>query len=207
MAIITYKKNYKGRKKIPRSGHRGNMIFQPYGNMTIVREMPKHYRDANSEAQQPCRNKMKWVMMMHKHLKTAYRGCFEGKKSDYHQFRSMNLNSEIGRCIVSHGTLPTLNTRIVDGRAEFDMKEEEWKKGDVLRFVSLTGGDDGCERCNSVDMVISKPKTEIVKSETLQKGWHCYIHIRPTRDGNKVSSQEMCEVRGERRTDNGHSGD
>jgi len=178
-------------KTLRTHGHRSGLLFQPQGNQIIVRSMPEHYHDADSEAQQPCRNKMKWVMQMHSLLKDAYQGCFQGEKSDYHQFRHYNLLSEIGQCIISHGTLPPLNTKIVDHHLEFDMIAKDWKPGDILRFVCLPG--DLQHAATHHDTIISNPKTETVATEDLPSGYYSFIHLRPSRKGFMASSQVILD--------------
>ncbi|GEM_PF-6865878 len=176
-------------KTLRTHGHRNGLLFQPQGNKIVVRSMPEHYHDANSEAQQPCRNKMKWVMQMHALLKDAYRGCFQGEKSDYHQFRHYNLLSEIGQCIISHGTLPNLNIRVIDHHLEFDMNPIDWKPGDTLRLISLP--EDLQHAATYHDTIINTPKSETVATEALPSGFYSFVHLRPTRRGFMASSQKL----------------
>lgn len=192
MGKIHFSNKIRTLKTLRTYAHRSGLVFQPYGRITIVRSMPQHYNDANSEAQQPCRNKMKWVMQMHSLLKDAYQGCFQGEKSDYHLFRQYNMLSVIGNCFVSHGSLPSLNTHVVDNYLELDLKEEEWRSGDILRFVSLP--DDLQHPATYHDTIITAPKTETVATEELPPGYYCYIHLRPSRKKIRASTQTLTHL-------------
>ena len=72
------------------------------------------------------------------------------------------------------------------GRLCFQLNEEEWIKGDMLRFVQV-----GEIVSRYSDTTITDISSRIVMSEPLSDGEYCWIHIRQTKGKQKVSTQKL----------------
>ena len=88
--------------------------------------------------------------------------------------------------MMSHGSLPQLDCYVEDGCLCFHLNDEEWKKGDILRFISV-----GETVARYSDTPITDTSSRIVKSETLSEGEYCWIHIRQARGKQMVSTQRL----------------
>lgn len=93
---------------------------------------------------------------------------------------------------MSHGSLPQLDCYVEDARLCFHLNEEEWKKGDILRFISV-----GETVARYSDTPITDTSSRIVKSEPLSAGKYCWIHIRQARGKQMVSTQKLLECKTE----------
>ena len=92
---------------------------------------------------------MKKAQQLYRIVKDVVKGCFEFKKPsqrDCDSFMSANI-LDFGT--MAQGTLPTLSCRFEEGHAVCDIIPDDWKEGDVLRFVSVEG-----EKVNSIDKII-----------------------------------------------------
>ena len=93
---------------------------------------------------------------------------------------------------MSHGSLPQLDCYVEDGHLCFYLYEEEWKKGDLLRFVQV-----GETVARYSDTTITDTFSRIVMSEPLSSGEYCWIHIRQTKGKQKVSTQKLVTYKSE----------
>lgn len=167
-------------------GPAGDMVFQIQNGQQILRSKPVHYHDRKSEVQLEQRDKMKTVQMLYRRLKPAVKGCFELLKEgqrDCDRFMSLNL---LRMNTVSDGSLPVLNYRLVDNRIECDIISGQWKREDVLRFISLTD-----ENVEFEDITVdSKNQTTIVR-DVKPNGMYAFVHLRDGRKGRLASPQQL----------------
>lgn len=167
-------------------GRIGDYVFQFQKGVQTVRQRPSHYNDRRTEEQLELRHKFKDVQQLYRKVKQAVKDCFEDKhpnQRDCDAFMSMNIK-DFG--MMSHGSLPQLDCYVEDARLCFHLNEEEWKKGDILRFISV-----GETVARYSDTPIIDTSSRIVKSETLSEGEHCWIHIRQSRGKQMVSTQRL----------------
>ena len=170
------------------SGRIGNMVFQYQKGMQTMRERPATYRDKKTVVQLAQREKMRKAQQLYRIVKVAVKGCFEFKKPNQRDcdcFMSANI---LDYGTMAQGTLPTLNCRIENGGAVCDIIPEDWKEGDVLRFVSVEG-----EKVNTIDKTIDFPMPSTMSQEVVNDGMYCWIHIRQGRKYTHVSTQKLCK--------------
>ena len=170
------------------SGRIGNMVFQYQKGMQTMRERPATYRDKKTVVQLAQREKMRKAQQLYRIVKVAVKGCFEFKKPNQRDcdcFMSANI---LDYGTMAQGTLPTLSCRIENGCAVCDIIPEDWKEGDVLRFVSVEG-----EKENTIDKTIDFPLTSTMFQEVVNDGMYCWIHIRQGREYTHVSTLKQCK--------------
>ena len=174
-----------------------------------MQAMPSCYTDKKSEAQLKQRSGMKNILAMYRKVKEAVSGCFEerhGKQRDYNCFVSHNLlqspvpmskqefkNGEtiLAPYVISSGSLPSLDYEWKNGRLSFLMKGDEWKEGDILRFVAVNLKGTQVLPAKVTDEVISSPCNKIIETEELEPGAYGWIHIRKSRNKNYISRQTL----------------
>ena len=167
-------------------GRIGEFVYQVQKGQQTKRAMPKRYNDKMSDEQLSQRYKMKAVQELYRKLKPAVKGCFEHSREgqrDCDSFMSLNL---LKMNTVSGGSLPLLNYRMVDDRVECDIIAEDWKKKDILRFISLTE-----EGISFEDIVIEAPESTTIVREAKVGGQYAFVHLRDSRKGRLVSSQRL----------------
>ena len=167
-------------------GRIGEFVYQVQKGQQTKRAMPKRYNDKMSDEQLSQRDKMKAVQELYRKLRTVVKGCFEHSREgqrDCDSFMSLNL---LKMNTVSGGSLPTLNYRIVGDRVECGMIAEDWKKKDILRFVSLT--EEGVE---FEDIIIETPESKTIVRKARNGGQYAFVHLRDSRKGRLVSSQRL----------------
>ena len=170
------------------SGRVGELVYQYQKGMLTVRQRPASYRDKKTEVQLAQREKMKAAQQLYRIVKEAVRGCFEFKKANQRDcdcFMSANI-LELG--IVSQGTLPTLGCRFEDCHAVCDIIQEDWKEGDVLRFVRVEN-----DKVKIEDKIINSPLQDKIEETVEEDGFYCWIHIRQGRKYTHVSTQKLCK--------------
>ena len=168
------------------SGRIGDYVFQYQKGVQTVRQRPGHYNDRRTEEQIELRHKFKDVQQLYRKVKQAVKDCFEDKRPnqrDCDAFMSLNIK-DFG--MMSHGSLPQLYCYVEDGHLCFHLYEEEWKKGDLLRFVQV-----GETVARYSDTTITDTFSRIVMSEPLSDGEYCWIHIREVKGKQKVSTQKL----------------
>lgn len=168
------------------SGRIGDYVFQYQKGVQTVRQRPGHYNDRRTEEQIELRHKFKDVQQLYRKVKQAVKDCFEDKRPnqrDCDAFMSLNIK-DFG--MMSHGSLPQLDSYVEDGCLCFHLNEEEWKKGDILRFISV-----GETVARYSDTPITDTSSRIVMSEPLSAGEYCWIHIRQSRGKQMVSTQKL----------------
>lgn len=179
--------------------------------------MPSHYNDANTAAQQKQRSGMRNILIYYRMLKELLREQFEESSNanrPYNCFIHHNLllpavelskedfqyrRSLLAPYFVSNGTLTPLQTTVVDGCLQFQMNKKEWKSHDILRFIKLESDDDAIgiptiHYAKHVDKEIDVPIDTVITSEPLKPGAYAYVHLRPARNGYKVSKQQFIIV-------------
>ena len=167
-------------------GPAGDMVFQMQNGQQILRSKPVHYHDRKSEVQLEQRDKMKAVQALYRKLKPAVKGCFELLKEgqrDCDRFMSLNL---LRMNTVSDGSLPVLNYRIVDNRTECDMISSQWKRGDILRFISLVN-----EKAEFEDIIVDTKSQTTVVRDVQPNGLYSFVHLRNGRKGRLASPQQL----------------
>ena len=178
MAIIDIKGGYHGQA--------GDMVFQMQNGQQILRSKPVHYHDRKSEVQLEQRDKMKAVQMLYRRLKPAVKGCFELLKEgqrDCDRFMSLNL---LNINTVSDGSLPVLGYRIVGDKIECDIISEQWKRGDILRFISLVN-----EKVEFEDIIVDAKSQTTVVRDVQPNGLYAFVHLRNGRKGCLASPQQL----------------
>lgn len=196
------------------SGHTGDLVYREVKGRQIIQAMPSHYRDANTVSQQKQRSGMRNIMAFYRLLKEAIKEQFEEAtplKRAYNCFIHHNLlqpsvtlkkqDFEQGLCLlapytISHGSLPPLEVEAVDGCVQFQMRSEEWKSGDILRWIQVVpvSADDNSPTFMSVssrDEIINNPEDKFIKTEIFAHGAYSFIHIRYTKKNKLVSSQQL----------------
>ena len=167
-------------------GPAGDMVFQIQNGQQILRSKPVHYHDRKSEVQLVQRDKMKAVQMLYRRLKPAVKGCFELLKEgqrDCDRFMSLNL---LRMNTVSDGSLPVLNYNITNDRIECDIISSQWKRGDVLRFISLVN-----ENVEFEDITIDSKNQTTITRDVLPNGLYAFVHLRNGRKGRLASPQQL----------------
>ena len=178
MAIVDNKGGYHGQA--------GDMVFQMQNGQQILRSKPVHYHDRKSEVQLEQRDKMKTVQMLYRKLKPAVKGCFELLKEgqrDCDRFMSLNL---LNINIVSDGSLPVLGYRIVGDKIECDIISEQWKRGDILRFISLVN-----ETVEFEDITVDPKNQTTIVRDVKPNGMYAFVHLRNGRKGRLASPQQL----------------
>ena len=178
MAIVDIKGGYHGQA--------GDMVFQIQNGQQILRSKPVHYHDRKSEVQLEQRDKMKTVQMLYRRLKPAVKGCFELLKEgqrDCDRFMSLNL---LRMNTVSDGSLPVLDYRIVGDKIECDIISEQWKRGDILRFISLVN-----EKVEFEDIIVDAKSQTTVVRDVQPNGLYAFVHLRNGRKGCLASPQQL----------------
>lgn len=178
MAIVDNKGGYHGQA--------GDMVFQMQNGQQILRSKPVHYHDRKSEVQLEQRDKMKTVQMLYRRLKPAVKGCFELLKEgqrDCDRFMSLNL---LRMNTVSDGSLPVLDYRIVGDKIECDIISEQWKRGDILRFISLVN-----EKVEFEDIIVDAKSQTTVVRDVQPNGMYAFVHLRNGRKGRLASPQQL----------------
>ena len=170
------------------SGSVGNLVFQFQKGVQTVREKPAHYHDRKSEEQLAQRERFKAAQQLYRQVKQAVRGCFDAAKRNEKQrdcdlFLSLNTQ-QWGT--MSVGVLPPLTPCIEEDCLVLEMHPEEWQKGDILRYIRVEA-----EQATFQDTLIIHPEAHIVRSEPLGAAHGCWIHLRPTKKGYQVSSQQL----------------
>lgn len=174
------------------SGRIGDYVFQFQKGVQTVRQRPSHYNDRRTEEQLELRHKFKDVQQLYMKVKQAVKDCFEDKRPkqrDCDAFMSLNIK-DFG--MMSHGSLPPLDSYVEDDCLCFNLNDEEWMKGDVLRFISVS---ETVARYS--DNTIIDTSSRIVKSKPLSDGEYCWIHIRKARGKQLVSTQKLVECKTE----------
>lgn len=167
-------------------GPAGDMVFQIQNGQQVLRSKPVHYHDRKSEVQLVQRDKMKAVQMLYRRLKPAVKGCFELLKEgqrDCDRFMSLNL---LRMNTVSDGSLPVLNYRLVDNRIECDIISEQWKRGDILRFICLVN-----EKVEFEDIIVDTKSQTTVVRDVQPNGLYAFVHLRNGRKGCLASPQQL----------------
>ena len=178
MAIVDNKGGYHGQA--------GDMVFQMQNGQQILRSKPVHYHDRKSEVQLEQRDKMKTVQMLYRRLKPAVKGCFELLKEgqrDCDRFMSLNL---LRMNTVSDGSLPVLDYRIVGDKIECDIISEQWKRGDILRFISLVN-----EKVEFEDIIVDAKSQTTVVRDVQPNGMYAFVHLRNGLKGRLASPQQL----------------
>ena len=178
MAIVDIKGGYHGQA--------GDMVFQIQNGQQILRSKPVHYHDRKSEVQLEQRDKMKAVQMLYRRLKPAVKGCFELLKEgqrDCDRFMSLNL---LNINTVSDGSLPVLDYRIVGDKIECDIISEQWKRGDVMRFISLVN-----DKAEFEDIIVDTKSQTTVVRDVQPNGLYAFVHLRNGRKGCLASPQQL----------------
>ena len=170
------------------SGSVGNLVFQFQKGVQTVREKPEHYHDRKSEEQLAQRERFKEAQQLYRQVKQAVRGCFDAAKRNEKQrdcdlFLSLNTR-QWGA--MSVGVLPPLTPRIEEDYLVLEMRPEEWLPGDILRFIRVEA-----ECAIFQDTIIVHPEVRTFQSEPLGAAHGCWIHLRPTKKGYQVSSQQL----------------
>ncbi|MCQ2239842.1 MAG: hypothetical protein MJZ73_11500 [Bacteroidaceae bacterium] len=196
------------------SGHTGDLVHREVKGKQIVQAMPSHYHDANTASQQKQRSGMRNIMAFYRLLKEAIKEQFEEAtplRRAYNCFIHHNLlqpsvalkkqDFEQGLCLlapyaVSHGSLPSLDVEAVEGCVQFQMKSEEWKSGDILRWIQIVPApaDDNSPTFMTAsfrDEIINNPEDKSIKTESLAHGAYSFIHMRDMKDKKWVSSQQL----------------
>lgn len=171
------------------SGHTGNIIFQYQKGKQTVRSMPSHYNDKRSDAQMAQRERFARVMELYKQLKPVLNGCFESERLDkrtYDLFKSYNLAASH---VVSGGSLPALDSHLIDGCLQCEIRPADWRCGDRLLFIRLCHGE-----ASSEEYTLPQPLPTVMRSAPLESGLYAWIHIREERNGRRVSTQQLIEV-------------
>lgn len=170
------------------SGRIGNVVFQYQKGKQTMRQRPASYRDKMTDVQIMQRQKMKEAQRLYRLLKDVAKGCFEFKKvnqRDCDCFMSANI-LDLGT--VSQGTLPPLEYHFSEGQLVLCLKPEEWKKGDVLRFVGIEDGE-----VKTTDKTAEFPMQSTITVDVVEGGQYCWIHIRHDRKYTHVSTQKLCQ--------------
>lgn len=170
------------------SGSVGDLVFQFQKGAQTVREKPAHYHDRKSEEQLAQRERFKEAQQLYRKVKQAVRGCFDAAKKketqrDCEIFISLNTQKW---GTLSIGVLPPLTPRIEENCLLLELCPEEWLKGDILRFIRVEA-----ERATFQDTLIIHPEARTFRSEPLGAAHGCWIHLRPTKKGYQVSSQQL----------------
>lgn len=196
------------------SGHIGEMVFRELNSKQVVQSKPTQYHDANSQAQQKQRSGMRNILAFYRLLKGAVKTQFEEADSlnrPYNRFVHYNLllpavdlsKQDYSKrlCIpapyiVSHGSLPSLEVCSGTNCIQFQMKQEEWKPGDTLRLIKVehqetTSDIPACLKASFSDESINIVEDKLISSGPLSHGAYAYIHIRDTRKGLLVSTQQL----------------
>lgn len=174
------------------SGRIGDYVFQYQKGVQTVRLRPSHYNDRRTEEQLEIRHKFKDVQKLYRKVKQAVKDCFEDKRfnqRDCDAFMSLNIK-DFG--MMSHGSLSPLDNYLEDDCLCFHLNDEEWKRGDVLRFISV-----GETVARYSDTPITDTSSRIVKSKPLSEGEYCWIHIRQGKVKQKVSTQKLVAYKAE----------
>lgn len=170
------------------SGSVGNLVFQFQKGVQTVREKPAHYHDQKNEEQLAQRERFKEAQQLYRQVKQAVQGCFDAAKKKETQrvcdlFISLNTR-QWGT--MSVGVLPPLTPRIEEDCLLLEMHPEEWQPGDILRFIRVEA-----ECAIFQDIHIVHPEARTFRSEPLGAAHGCWIHLRPTKKGYHVSSQQL----------------
>lgn len=173
------------------SGSIGNLVFQYQKGVQTVREKPAHYNDRKSEEQLAQRERFKAAQQLYRKVKQAVRGCLDAAKKDEAQrdcdiFISLNTQ-QWGT--MSVGVLPPLIPRIEENCLLLEIRPEGWQKGDILRFIRVDA-----EQATIQDTLIAHPEARTFRSEPLGNAYGCWIHLRPTKKGYQVSSQQLLDA-------------
>ena len=132
---------------------------------------------------------MRKAQQLYRIVNVAVKGCFEFKKPNQRDcdcFMSANILDYV---TMAQGTLTTLSCRIENGCAVCDIIPEDWKEGDVLRFVSVEG-----EKVNTIDKTIDFPLSSTMFQEVVNDGMYCWIHILQGREYTHVSTLKQCKT-------------
>ena len=170
------------------SGRIGNMVFQYQKGKQTMRERPSSYRDKKTVVQLAQREKMRKAQQLYRIVKDVVKGCFEFKKPNQRDCDSFMSANILDFGTMAQGTLPTLSCRFEEGHAVCDIIPDDWKEGDVLRFVSVEG-----EKVNSIDKAMKQPLPPTISQEVVGDGLYCWIHIRQGRKYAHVSTQKLCK--------------
>lgn len=197
------------------SGHTGDLVYREVKGKQIVQAMPSHYHDANTISQQKQRSGLRNIMAFYRLLKDLIKEQFEEAsplKRAYNCFIHHNLllpavilekqAFDQGLCllapyVISHGSLPSLQAEIVDGRIRFQMKKDEWKQGDVLRRIQVAPSthENNCSplswTATFTDEAIDTPEDRIIEMGGNASGGYAFIHIRNTANHRWVSTQHL----------------
>ena len=126
------------------------MVFQYQKGKQTMRERPSSYRDKKTVVQLAQREKMKKAQQLYRIVKDVVKGCFEFKKPNQRDCDSFMSANILDFGTMAQGTLSTLSCRFEEGHAVCDIIPDDWKEGDVLRFVSVEG-----EKVNSIDKIVA----------------------------------------------------
>lgn len=205
-------------EKTIKLGHIDGFVFRKVNGKIVTQSMPSQYTDANSPAQQKQRSGMRNILAFYrlKLLRELIKEQFkEVDGRAYNNFVSRNLKLEAvelsekdyknDRCIlapyiISEGTLPPLNQRVVDSCLQVKINGKEWKRSDILRLIRIEGSESsGNAPMHAIgkfeEKTIYKPVDQTITTPSLPHGAYAFVHVRyRSHDNLKVSTEHLMIV-------------